>query len=717
MLGTRLKNSNRITIFLMICIVLAPSIYIRSQYNNYNTIYLENIENQYDSYMNSEEFLGNFLEISYVLYNLEQRDEKEQKDTEDQKDTENQNNTEAQEDAGGQSGNPFEDIYGQVRSSYMEYEDMYPYLDYRVENQEGTLMMQSTANTGKVLTPESLKEYPFGVVIAYSSGSTPDIQYIYGDFKEEQSLVFRKLISNSENSWHILMSEGDDYGMERPEGRTYYFGITQDSLERYFAEMYDVGMYEDVSGMMSSTILLLMLLVAVLAWLCPLLPFWKSGSGKLLRAPFEAVVFAVLLGFLLMEESYVGTLEKGSGIARDLNTVCWMCFFAVVYWASSCLRQIYVLGPAVYARERTILYPSRGYIIKAWRTVKGKAAGWFKRIYHSLESIDLRENGNRAIFRIVLCNFVLLAAMCFMWYFGIMALCIYSAVLFFLLRRFYNDLREKYRVLLKATNQIAEGDLEVEITEDLGVFTPFRTEIAKIQTGFRKAVEEEVKSQRMKTELITNVSHDLKTPLTAIITYVNLLKEEQDEEKRKDYIRVLESKSMRLKVLIEDLFEISKASSKNVTLNLMEVDIVNLFKQVKLELEDKLSEAEIDFRCSYPEEKIAALLDSQKTYRIFENLLVNISKYALPHTRAYVEITGEMDEAVIRIKNVSAAELTFRPEEITERFVRGDLSRNTEGSGLGLAIVKSFTELQKGKFTIETEADLFKVELRFIRIL
>ena len=189
MLGTRLKNSNRITIFLMICIVLAPSIYIRSQYNNYNTIYWENVENQYDSYMNSEEFLGDFLEISYVLYNLEQ------------------------------SGNPFEDIYGQVQNSYTEYENMYPYLDYRVEDQEGALMMQSTANTGKVLTPESLEEYPFGVVIAYSSGGTPDIQYIYGDFKEEQSLVFRKLISNNENSWHTLMSEGDDYGMERPEGR------------------------------------------------------------------------------------------------------------------------------------------------------------------------------------------------------------------------------------------------------------------------------------------------------------------------------------------------------------------------------------------------------------------------------------------------------------------------------------------------------------------
>ena len=253
----------------------------------------------------------------------------------------------------------------------------------------------------------------------------------------------------------------------------------------------------------------------------------------------------------------------------------------------------------------------------------------------------------------------------------------------------------------------------MEITEDLGIFSPFKQEIQKIQTGFKKAVDEEVKSQRMKTELITNVSHDLKTPLTAIITYVNLLKDEKDEEKRKDYIEVLERKSLRLKVLIEDLFEVSKASSKNVTLNIVDVDVVNLFKQVKLELEDKIAAADLDFRCTYPDEKVSALLDSQKTYRVFENLLVNIVKYAMPHTRVYIEIAREGEEAVIRMKNVSALELNFNTEEIMERFVRGDASRNTEGSGLGLAIVKSFVELQKGKFKIETEADLFKVEVRF----
>ena len=212
-----------------------------------------------------------------------------------------------------------------------------------------------------------------------------------------------------------------------------------------------------------------------------------------------------------------------------------------------------------------------------------------------------------------------------------------------------------------------------------------------------------MKSQRMKTELITNVSHDLKTPLTAIITYVDLLKKEEDPGKQKEYVEVLEKKSQRLKVLIEDLFEISKAGSGNVKLELMDVDVVNLFKQVKLELEDKIKKADLDFRWLSGKKKLTVRLDSQKTYRIFENLLVNIVKYAMPHTRVFIEILREDDQAVIRMKNISEQELNIQGQELTERFVRGDASRNTEGAGLGLAIVKSFVELQRGEFGIEID--------------
>ena len=226
-------------------------------------------------------------------------------------------------------------------------------------------------------------------------------------------------------------------------------------------------------------------------------------------------------------------------------------------------------------------------------------------------------------------------------------------------------------------------------------------------------MEEEVKSERMKTELITNVSHDLKTPLTAIITYVDLLKSEKDPQKQKEYLEVLERKSLRLKVLIEDLFEISKATSRNVTMNFMQVDIVGLLKQVALEYDEKMKAADLEVRWKLPEQKVVLLLDSQKTYRIFENLIVNITKYAMPHTRVYVELADLESQVTISMKNISASELNFDTEEITDRFVRGDSSRNTEGSGLGLAIAKSFTELQYGTLKIFTDADLFKAEIIF----
>lgn len=340
---------------------------------------------------------------------------------------------------------------------------------------------------------------------------------------------------------------------------------------------------------------------------------------------------------------------------------------------------------------------------------------WIRKQMPSIE-IDLTKNNDKELIKLVAMDFLMLSLLLFLvigFRFPVSTLIVMPFVQFFLLQRWFKKVQEKYTVLLKETNEIANGNLDKDIEADLWIFNPLKEELKNVQRGFKNAVEKEVKSQRMKTELITNVSHDLKTPLTSIITYVDLLKTEQTKEKRREYIEILERKAMRLKLLIEDLFEISKASSNNIVLNLVEVDVVNLFKQVKLELEEQIEEANLDFRMYYPEEKVCAMLDSQVTYRIFENLLINVVKYAMAGTRVYVEISLTRNDVVIKMKNVSAMELHFSPDEITERFVRGDMSRNTAGSGLGLAIAKSFTEIQKGKFKIEVEADLFKVEIRF----
>ena len=260
--------------------------------------------------------------------------------------------------------------------------------------------------------------------------------------------------------------------------------------------------------------------------------------------------------------------------------------------------------------------------------------------------------------------------------------------------------------------QIAAGELDAELTEDFGVFAPLKEQLLKIQTGLKEAVAQEVKSERTKAELITNVSHDLKTPLTAIITYVNLLKQENlTKEERESYVEVLDQKSMRLKSLIEDLFEVTKANSGSISLHMTEVDVVSLLKQVHLELSDKIAESDIEFRFQLPEEKVILTLDGQKTYRIFENLMVNILKYAMPGTRAYLEIRPEETGVTVSMRNVSARELSVSPEELTERFVRGDESRNTDGSGLGLAIARAFVEAQGGTMSVRVEDDVFKVTL------
>ena len=220
----------------------------------------------------------------------------------------------------------------------------------------------------------------------------------------------------------------------------------------------------------------------------------------------------------------------------------------------------------------------------------------------------------------------------------------------------------------------------------------------------------------MKTDLISNVSHDLKTPLTAIITYADLLKDENlSDEKRKQYIETLDRKAQRLQVLIENLFEVSKATSGNITLNIENIDVVTLMKQTLFELEDKLEEASLLVRKNMPKEKVILPLDSQRTFRVFENLIINITKYAMPNTRVFIDIIENEDDVAIIMKNMAAEEITFNVDTIAERFVRGDESRNTEGSGLGLAIAKSFVELQGGTFNISVDGDLFKVKIVFVK--
>lgn len=266
--------------------------------------------------------------------------------------------------------------------------------------------------------------------------------------------------------------------------------------------------------------------------------------------------------------------------------------------------------------------------------------------------------------------------------------------------------------IMETAKEISKGNLDYQMdqTQMATEFKSFAKDIQSIQGGLKAAVEEAIKGERMKTDLITNVSHDLKTPLTSIINYVDLLKQEEiGNENAHGYIDILEDKSYRLKQLIEDLIEASKASSGNITITKEEVDLQELMTQASGEYEEKIQDANLEVRMNTPEDKTFILADGKYMWRIIENLMSNALKYAMPGSRIYIDIEESNGYGRLTMKNVSAYPLDIEPSELTERFTRADESRTTEGSGLGLSIAQSLTSIQDGKFNIEIDGDLFKV--------
>ena len=239
-------------------------------------------------------------------------------------------------------------------------------------------------------------------------------------------------------------------------------------------------------------------------------------------------------------------------------------------------------------------------------------------------------------------------------------------------------------------------------------------DLNNIAEGISRAVDERMKSERFKTELITNVSHDIKTPLTSIINYVDLLeKEEPENEKMREYLEVLSRQSGKLKKLIEDLIEASKASTGNLSVSLESCELGILMEQMAGEYAEKFEAKGLETVLTKPEKPVRILADGRHMWRIFDNLMNNIVKYAKPGTRVYLSLESSGGKAKLTFRNISEAQLNISGEELMERFVRGESSRSSEGSGLGLSIAKSLAQLQKGEMNITVDGDLFKVELIF----
>lgn len=388
-------------------------------------------------------------------------------------------------------------------------------------------------------------------------------------------------------------------------------------------------------------------------------------------------------------------------IVQVINFIMWMLMFLVISLVIFQLKYILVHGCWRYLKEDTLI----GSVI---RGIKNKL--------NQIAEIDLSKPLNRTIMKYVLINTAVVMVMITVWGFGYILAIIYAFSLFFWLKDKVMQVQSDYDKLLTATRELGKGNFDVEINGDVGIFNALNDEFKNIRVGFETAVKEETKSQNMKNELVSNVSHDLKTPLTCIKNYIVLLQDDNlSESLRHEYLDNLNQYANRLTNLIEDLFEVSKVNSGNIKLNLMALNIVALIEQAHAECSDILGSRNLMVVTNYSSNEIILSLDGDKTYRVFENLFTNISKYALSNSRVYIDLSENDEEIMIVFKNISQEQMNFSPQEITERFVRGDKSRHESGSGLGLAIAKSFVEAQGGNFEIAIDGDLFKAIITFKR--
>ncbi len=267
--------------------------------------------------------------------------------------------------------------------------------------------------------------------------------------------------------------------------------------------------------------------------------------------------------------------------------------------------------------------------------------------------------------------------------------------------------------------ELVQGNMEYQIPTDKlkGENKELAEKVNDVAQGLHKAVDHAMKSERLKTDLITNVSHDIKTPLTSIINYVDLLKREDFEDpKIQGYLEILSEKSLRLKTLTEDVVEASKVSSGNITLEYMDVNFVEMINQTEGELSEKFENSNLKIIQKLPEEPVIIHVDGRRMWRILENIYTNALKYAMPGTRVYSELYVQEEKVIFSLKNISKQPLNFTADELTERFIRGDISRGSEGSGLGLSIAKSLTKMQGGTFNLYLDGDLFKVTIEFPKV-
>ena len=724
------KSKGIIAILVMIAIIVTSALGMCSSYK----IIDKSAKSKKVNYFNEYGFANLIAESSYALYYDSMKENENQSASDFLLDIKKNITEEADEYSSyiQEALNNNIDQFNRETLGWNNDANLKYYYYNTINNKTNTTLNENVKfeNNNIDLSEVNKDKYQFYAVVNFDNNGNVDVSEINGGDKEVLKSNIECSLIDIRNEYDISNSDYEEgyYNIDiKPiKNMTFVYAvpktITSYDNIRWGIENADISIYESMGAGGA------FIIAGIVALIALIFPIKKAKSTilfrKISKIPFE--VWIIIIGLAIaalgplagqiIKDTLNGDLQVifveiipsliiPERIIWIFNFIIWLLSYSAVFFFVLVIKYVFNVGVIDYIKERTIF----GMVIMLCVRI-------IKRTLDEITKVDLREKNNKLIIKLLAINAVILLIITSIWFFGIPVVILYSVILFFIIRKYVDKISEKYSKLREATSKIAEGNLDVKIEEDLGLFEPFKGDLEKIQCGFKKAVDEEVKSQRMKTDLISNVSHDLKTPLTAIITYADLLKDENlSDEKRKQYIETLDRKAQRLQVLIENLFEVSKATSGNITLNIENIDVVSLMKQTLFELEDKLEEASLLVRKNMPKEKVILPLDSQRTFRVFENLIINITKYAMPNTRVFIDIIENEDDVAIIMKNMAAEEITFNVDTIAERFVRGDESRNAEGSGLGLAIAKSFVELQGGTFNISVDGDLFKVKIVFVK--
>lgn len=464
-------------------------------------------------------------------------------------------------------------------------------------------------------------------------------------------------------------------------------------LPRTYEYRFGLWLLDMKNALIPLTVLFVVLTLFCFFWQMAAAGHWQGFEGIHLtwfdKIPLDlmAVVFMLPIGFFIGYFNYASSIAVALWGAAVLNCV----FLFLITFVTRCKAGTVLKNNVIWYAIRLL-----------WRILKA-IGRW---IGHLVRSIPI-------IWRTAL---VILAAFIFALAIGsnMSVLSLPMLLLYLLLAVFALYIAIGFATLQRGSKALAEGDYSKPVDTRFlrGDLKRCGENLNKVQQGVQRAVDERLRSERMKTELITNVSHDIKTPLTSIVNYVDLLKKEEiNNPKAQEYLEVLDRQSKRLKKLTEDLVEASKASSGVIPVDCQPTNVNVLLSQLEGEYEERLQKAELTMIVHPAAGDPVVLADGKLLSRVMDNLMNNIGKYAMPGTRVYAAAAADEKESTISIKNVSRNELNVSADELMERFVRGDSSRHTEGSGLGLSIAKSLVELQGGRFELSIDGDLFRADI------